>query len=365
MHFNLKLLSILALIMVGYLPAKSQTSFSGLEHLFVTPKSYTAVFAAVPPELDGDIGDKAWKNVSWTDLFEDIEGDRRPKPAHRTRVKMLWDKTYLYVAAELEEPHIWGGLENHDDIIYYDNDFEVFIDPGNNTHDYFEIEVNALNTLLDLYLPKPYRNGGAVLMSWNAPGLVSKVKINGTLNNPADKDSSWTVEMAIPFKALSMGNHVKVPREGELWRVNFSRVQWDTEIKDGRYVKLKDRSGKVSPERNWVWSPQGVVNMHLPERWGYLKFTMTESPAGNSLMQLPEPEQIKKYLWLIYYRQKEYERENRGYALSLSSLGIDPTVKLKDKVFKLHMTATGNQFRATIRSEENKTISIDHDGHIR
>jgi hypothetical protein len=25
-------------------------------------------------------------------------------------------------------------------------------------------------------------------------------------------------------------------------------------------------------EDNWVWSPQGVVNMHVPERWGYLVF---------------------------------------------------------------------------------------------
>src|SRR3712207_6853585 len=31
----------------------------------------------------------------------------------------------------------------HDAIIYHDNDFEVFIDPDNDTHQYFEIEVNA------------------------------------------------------------------------------------------------------------------------------------------------------------------------------------------------------------------------------
>ena len=26
------------------------------------------------------------------------------------------------------------------------------------------------------------------------------------------------------------------------------------------------------PEDNWVWSPQGAINMHLPERWGRLRF---------------------------------------------------------------------------------------------
>ena len=26
------------------------------------------------------------------------------------------------------------------------------------------------------------------------------------------------------------------------------------------------------PEDNWVWSPQGQVNMHLPWRWGAVEF---------------------------------------------------------------------------------------------
>jgi hypothetical protein len=356
----LKLIIILTLFLALPTRGSSQTSFSGLEQLFVAPKSYTTLFAAVPPVLDGDINDEVWEEAGWTDLFEDIEGNKQPRPAHNTRVKMLWDKSFLYIAAELEEPHIWGGLKNHDDIIYYDNDFEVFIDPNNNTHDYFEIEVNALNTLLDLFIPKPYRNGGSVLMSWNAPGLVSKVKINGTLNDPSDLDSSWTVEMAIPFKALTIGNHVRVPREGDLWRVNFSRVQWDTEIKDGSYIKKKDSKGKNLPERNWVWSPQGVINMHYPERWGYLNFTTKDSGS----FQLPVAEKMRSYLWLVYYRQKEFRRKNNSYAPSLATLGIIPKIKIGNTEHTLQMTSAGNQFRAIISSDNKKTISIDHDGHV-
>jgi prefoldin subunit 5 len=40
-------------------------------------------------------------------------------------------------------------LKNYDDIVFYDNDFEVFIDPDNDTHRYYEFEVNALNTMFD------------------------------------------------------------------------------------------------------------------------------------------------------------------------------------------------------------------------
>lgn len=358
-----KFITVLICLIAFAFPGICQSSLSGLEPLFVTPKGYTTVFSAVAPEIDGDIKDKAWDRARWTDLFEDIEGDKKPRPAHSTRVKMLWDKSFLYIAAELQEPHIWGGLKNHDDIIYYDNDFEVFIDPNNSTHNYFEVEVNALNTLLDLFIPKPYRNGGSVLMSWNAPGLVSKIKINGTLNNPADIDSSWTVEMAIPFSAISIGNHVQIPREGELWRVNFSRVQWDTEIKEGSYIKKKDNKGKVLPERNWVWSPQGVINMHYPERWGYLHFTMKDD--SGPAYKIPITETMRSHLWLVYYRQKEFRRKNNSYASSLAHLGIDPKVTIEHKTHTLQMNSSGNQFRATIYTDNKKTISIDHDGHVR
>jgi hypothetical protein len=35
---------------------------------------------------------------------------------------------------------------------------------------------------------------------------------------------------------------------------------------EGKYVKQPGR------EDNWVWSPQGAINMHLPEHWGFVRF---------------------------------------------------------------------------------------------
>ena len=65
---------------------------------------------------------------------------------------MVWDDKYLYFAAEIEEPHVWGTLTQHDSVIFRDNDFEVFIDPNGDTHEYYEFEMNALNTGWDLFL---------------------------------------------------------------------------------------------------------------------------------------------------------------------------------------------------------------------
>src|SRR5262249_20753867 len=112
---------------------------------YIPPRGYVCYKAPGIIRIDGKLDDEAWKAAPWTDLFVDIEGDRQPKPPVRTRVKMLWDNDNLYIAAELEEPHVWATLKEHDSVIFQDNDFEVFLDPDGDNHLYAELEVNALN----------------------------------------------------------------------------------------------------------------------------------------------------------------------------------------------------------------------------
>lgn len=181
--------------------AKAQVAFSSFPDLFTTPSSYIAKHVKQAPVIDGDVEDAVWQQVKWTRDFQDIEGHLKPQPPLQTNVKMLWDDSCLYVAARIRDPHVWATLSHHDDIVYKDNDFELFIDPTNSTHKYFEIEVNALNTIFDLFLTRPYRNDGAAVTGWDTHGLRSAVKVEGTLNNPSDTDKGWTVEMAVPFKA--------------------------------------------------------------------------------------------------------------------------------------------------------------------
>src|SRR3954447_18086134 len=72
------------------------------------PKGYVCEKAAGPIKVDGRLDEESWQFAPWTDAFVDIEGDAKPRPRFRTRAKMLWDDRYFYVAAELEEPHVWG-----------------------------------------------------------------------------------------------------------------------------------------------------------------------------------------------------------------------------------------------------------------
>ncbi len=350
----------LALSLITVQASVGQSPFAGMEALFTPPKQYSVNYTSQLPNIDGDLSDAVWQKAAWTDVFTDIEGSKQPAPAYATRVKMLWSDSALYVAAELIEPHVWSKLLQFDTIIFQDNDFEIFIDPDNDTHTYFEIEVNARNTIFDLLLPKPYRNNGDALVSWNVDKLKSAVKIQGTLNNPSDTDKGWTVEMAIPYWALSTGIRPKMPKEGDFWRINFSRVEWDTFVENGQYIKKKDAKGRVLPEHNWVWSPQGLINMHYPERWGYLHFTKNNSPFS-----LPYAEKQKNYLWLVYYKQKQYHEKNGRYAPTLQALGIKENPLVDNQKNQLTLEATPHQFMAIIQGNDRVQWSINQDGLVR
>jgi hypothetical protein len=333
--------------------------------LFTPPRQYTTPFANLAPVIDGHLNDPAWQSAPWSDAFVDIEGNKQPVPALGTRMKMVWNDTCLFIAAELQEPQVWATLRQPDEVVFYDNDFEVFIDPDNNTHQYYEIEVNALNTIFDLFLAKPYRNNGQAMIHWNVEHFRSAVQVQGTLNNPLDKDKGWTVEMAIPFRSVSLGNSPQIPQEGTLWRINFSRVEWDTEVKEGKYLKKTGANGRHLPEHNWVWSPQGLVDMHYPERWGYLKFTRQNMASNATAFVLPYAEKQKRYLWLIYYRQKKYYEKHQRYAATLAELEMNNSQVLIDKqTNELHLEAGKYQFTASIESPNQTTWSINQDGLV-
>jgi len=363
---RLKLVFVLIIIVFGS-QLRAQHLFSGFEHLFSPVRQYTVFRVSSEIIIDGKADDSFWEKAAWTEDFLDIEGEEMPHPLHRTRVKMLWDEKNLYILAELAEPHVWGYFDEHDVIIFNENDFEVFIDPDGDSQNYFEIEINANNTVFDLFMPRPYRDGGIPLISWNAPGLKTAVSVDGTRNNPNDSDKKWTVEMAVPFSALQLGTGNQKPANEQVWRINFSRVQWQTEVVDGIYKRKTDSvSGRILSEDNWVWSMQGVINMHFPERWGMLHFS--EKPAGEEIAEskFPEKAELAKYLWLVYYKQKKYHAENKRYAATLSEMSISETIVTNNAgKIQLELTATPHQFLIKSKTENGAEMSLNENGIFR
>ena len=332
------------------------------------PKTYRCGYTSKPLVVDGKDSEAAWRHAPWTDNFVDIEGDKKPAPFHRTHVKMLWDEKNFYFFAELEEPHVWGTLTKDESVIYQDNDFEIFIDPDGDGNHYFEFEVNALGTKWDLLLTKPYRSGGTYLNHWHMTGLESAVKVHGSINDPSDTDQKWTVEVAIPWPSLMEGanRHPNraFPSENEIWRLNFSRVQWKHKVDGKRYRKATNpKTGRPYPEYNWVWSPQYAIDMHRPEHWGYVQFTK-DAENISSPMVLHNDELIKQHLFAAYRAQLKFSRKNRRLA-TLKELNME-SFRIKTAELKPILEKTHHMFEIRMQSPfSGKEWFVNQDGLLR
>ena len=272
---------------------------------------------------------------------------------------MLWDENYFYFGAYMEENHLWATLTERDAIIFHDNDFEIFLDPDGDTHNYYELEVNAFNTIWDLLLLKPYRDQGRVAIdSWDIAGLKSAIHLDGTLNNPNDIDKSWSIEIGIPWKVLEECANSFHPKNGEQWRVNFSRVHYDLDIVNGKYQKQN------KPEYNWVWSPQGLIAMHYPEMWGYVQFSENKVGSSKVKFQWNEIEDSKWYFRQLYYSQKIFHDVNKIWNSSLPQLNMPvPQNRNFKEIPQITITKRGYEIFGFHNS--GNIITISEDGLIK
>lgn len=363
--------SLLLIIMVIGLfscvgDSETENDFSGKILPYHVPNHYLC-YKTSGIVLDGVLEDSEWGDVKWTDYFKDIQGDDLPVPRHKTRTKMAWNNEYLFIAVEIEEPHVWATITERDEVIFYDNDFEVFIDPDGDTHHYLELEVNAFETAWDLMLSKPYRDFGYAVDAWDINGLKVGVSVQGTINDPSDIDQGWTIEIAIPFSIIAeCAPFDTFPSDGDFWRINFSRVEWTMDIKDGKYVKrINPDTGKSLPEDNWVWSPQYHINMHMPEYWGYIVFSDTSEENQDSPWIMPADEKTKWYLRNVYYLQSAFVAENQKYAKDVSELGWPVSSNGADIPLP-KMQGTWKGFNAALPSlEGNGYWMINEEGYIK
>ena len=256
------------------------------------PRTYVCYRTSGPIAIDGRLDEKAWRDAQWSQLFEDHQAPYAPPPWKTTRFKMLYDDEYLYFGAQLQEENVWGTLTERDCVIYHDNDFEIFLDATADGVGYYEFEMNALNTVWDMFHETDYHRASALHTLYDVTGLRHAVDVQGTLNYHHDEDLGWTVEVRWPLASLLERNdRVKLPVErGDLWRLNFSRVQ---------YLHVYDRPVPAmvpkSPCEDWIWQSTGTGDLHNPEMWGKVLFsdltagTVVDGDLERGLPLLAEP----------------------------------------------------------------------------
>jgi hypothetical protein len=332
------------------------------------PHTYVIYRTNQPLKIDGKLNEAAWKKASWTNYFVNIEGKSAGAAKQKTRVKLLWNEKYLYIGAELEEKNIWATMTKRDAPLYQENAFELFIDSDEDTQHYLEFGINAMGTIYDLLLPKPYRDGGHAISAFNILGIKSAISIDGTINNPADTDTKWTLEIALPIKALDelnlLGNQ-SPPKPGDQWRVQFARAERKLTVSGDKYELKKDsQTGKPLPSIYTSWAPQGLVNLHYPEMWGFVQFSNIIAGKDTAEFSLQQDEKIKWALRKVYYQQKQYYLNHDSYTANHSKLGIDK-INAKGFDFSPKIHATKVTFLALSHGFKNGTIwYINQNGKV-
>lgn len=342
-----KYIAGLGLLAVSAFGAQAESLSERYADRLTTPRSYDCFRTDGKIKIDGKLNEGAWKKAEPSQTFVDIEGESKPVPAQKTWVKMLWDDTNLYIGACLEETNIVANLTQRDTIIYHDNDFEVFLDPDGDGLNYYEIENNARGVVFDLTLDKPYRSGGSFFIPWNCEGLQLAVSHDGTLNKTSDTDKAWYVEMAIPFKALK--RDFTDPRDLKVWRINFSRVEWP--------------AGQTK-EENWVWSPTGRVDMHMPERWGFLNFIDAVVGTSTAKQDLKYDMSAYKLIWSLFYAQLDEQSKKGNYIRKAEDFLLTPQdMALLPKDGTISVDATSKAFEVSVSVPATQEIyRINQDG---
>jgi len=258
---------------------------------------YTAMKVREPIVIDGRLDEAVWKSAPRSPRFVDILSGG--PTIHDTHAMVVWDDVNLYVAYRIEEPFVHAKFTKHNDPIYYDNDVEFFI-AGRDA--YYEFEINAYNTVYEVFFiweeayvksgfaqaPEfarknlvPFngvgftthpRGGRLGHFNWTFPGMRTAVQIDGTVNKDEDRDRGWTVELAFPWKGLEWlakaDDRVLPPREGDVWRMDFSRFNTYKEA-----APAKDSSG-------WVWTRHGIWDSHIPECFVHVNFSTNTFPVA-------------------------------------------------------------------------------------
>ncbi|MFH1477876.1 MAG: carbohydrate-binding family 9-like protein [Verrucomicrobiota bacterium] len=196
-----------------------------------------AVRTDAPPTIDGDLSDPCWRQAPKLSNFRLIAQNRLA--TQQTISSMAWDDQALYLGITCQEKALEPAVQkahlvkittkNRDGNVFSDDCVEIFLSPDP-AKGYYHFAVNAAGTLYD---------GRGTDSEWNTDWRAA-AKIG---------DGAWTVEIAIPFKALS----ATPPVAGARWRFNVCRAE------------------KPESENSSLCGIQGAF--HAPEQFGGLIFT--------------------------------------------------------------------------------------------
>ena len=232
---------------------------------FTEEVSYQVHFTEEEMTLDGRADEKSWGLASPIELTDRMFRNLEPILPASTSVRALWNERGLLVLYQCQDQNILATHTERDSSVYEDDSVELFLDPDMDGTYYVQLAINAMNTQMDALCVSPISDHKR---TWDS-GAESGVAVSGSLQERADQDESWTVELLLPWSGMNQATldasdsqrvYLKPipPEAGDKWKGNFNRFDHGRE----------NRENIVS---GWGVSPY-YSSFHEPGHWGVLVF---------------------------------------------------------------------------------------------
>ena len=146
----------------------------------------------IRPILDGILDDATWTQAAVIEDFHQVEPVDHGVPTERTVVYVAYDDDNLYVAARMwdrEPGEIRARQMVQGQEMWFDDTFDILIDPFNNKRTGYRFQVNPNGNRLDSVYETATEDNEDWEGVWHAEARID--------------DEGWTAEFEIPFKTLN------------------------------------------------------------------------------------------------------------------------------------------------------------------
>jgi hypothetical protein len=210
-------------------------------------------WANQPPVLDGKLNDRCWQDAVAITQFASY-WTKAKTPRVGNRAYLVWDEEALYYGATMTDSELRSHGTKRNDSLWDGDVFELFFKPSATRPEYGEFQANPRALVFEYVFP---RRGQYPDDLSKGPILGSKavVTLSGTLDEPGDRDTGWTVEGRIPWSAFKdCGGK---PKPGDEWR--FALCRYDYGPEGTKPVQMSS-------------APLTQLNFHRHEDYGKLRF---------------------------------------------------------------------------------------------
>jgi hypothetical protein len=226
------------------------------------------------PVIDGKLDDRVWASVPVIDRFSAFWD--RAEVGSGTRAQLVWDDDALYFAAKMTDNELRAFGTRHNDRLWLGDVFELFFKPFADRPEYYEFQVNPRSTILELAFPQ--RGFDFATLAARPPmGMQAAATVDGTLDQPGDRDQGWSVEGRIPWSIFApTGGR---PAVGATWR--FALCRYDYGPEGTKPVMMSS-------------APLTRPSFHRYEDYGVLRFEGPPPGAGTGASTTATPTMLSR-----------------------------------------------------------------------